>query len=102
MHRAKAMHKSGRSGFGKHQLSQARLCNSAQTLCNWVVNDDAFMRCYAQVTMYGIASCSSRTMNGANGLGSGTQEHLADVALHVRVGPVGMELTLVGRTQAPR
>jgi len=56
MHRAKAMHKPGRSGFGKHQLSQAGLCNPTQTLCDWMVNNDALVRGYAQVTMYGITN----------------------------------------------
>lgn len=56
MHRAQAVHESGSSGFGKYQLSEAGLCNSAQTLSDWVVDDDTFMRGDAQIAMYGIAN----------------------------------------------
>jgi len=66
MHRAQTVYEPGCSGFWKHQFSQARLCDSTQALGDWMIENEAFMRRYAQAAMYmtkGLLKVIVRTLS---------------------------------------
>jgi hypothetical protein len=54
MHRTQTVDETRCPGLGEHQLSQPCLRNSPQALRYWMIDDNALMRCYAQITMYRI------------------------------------------------